>query len=98
MYDKWNKRFRSRRKVLRVVDIKRRIPVYYRAKEKFKSFAKENFDVVGFPMETNSSKTSKRLQLIGIFGNSQRYGTKGVKIFFARLPGPKPKLTGEKEN
>lgn len=50
LYDKWNERFRSRSQLLRVVDIKdcqEEFPFYYRAKAaaKFKSFAKQNFDV-----------------------------------------------------
>lgn len=51
VYDEWNKRFWSRRQLLRVVDIKKseeEFPFYYRAKagRKFKSFASENSDVV----------------------------------------------------
>lgn len=85
LYDKWNERFRSRSQLLRVVDIKdcqEEFPFYYRAKAaaKFKSFAKQNFDVVFW------ASTPRRLQLGWNFGKSQTEAGSVEKFLYCSGP------------
>jgi hypothetical protein len=75
LYDKWNKRFRSRRKLYVSWISKKRAKKNSRfiiAQKKFKSIAKENFRCWLCTQERNFNK----IAVVGIFGNSQKEATK----------------------
>lgn len=79
LYDKWNKRFRSRRKVLRVVDIKKgseEFPFYYRAQAEPNLRASRSRISMLFWFFS-----AQRLQKIaeGIFGKSQKATTRAAQ-------------------